>query len=243
MIKLLLVEDDPNLAYIVSAGLEDMVGGYEVTTAGNGAEGLEAWKTLRPDIIVSDIDMPVMDGFEMVRRIREIDNNVAILFTSALTSPKDVKRGYALGVNNYIKKPFAPDELDAHIHAILQMKAACPERGPSSFQLGAHTLDSDRGMLRDDRTDKWHTLTVRESELLKLLAEHKNEVVRREVILSRFWNTEDDYFASRSLDVFVTKLRKLFEDDPQVEIRTVRGVGITLEEHPDAGTDRSVRSE
>ena len=78
---------------------------------------------------------------------------------------------------------------------------------------------------------KWRTLTVRESELLKLLAENKNEVVRREVILSRFWNTEDDYFASRSLDVFVTKLRKLFEDDPQIEIRTVRGVGITLEEH------------
>lgn len=231
MIKLLLVEDDPNLAYIVSAGLEDMVGGYEVTTASNGAEGLEAWKNLRPDIIVSDIDMPVMDGFEMVRRIREIDNNVAILFTSALTSPKDVKRGYALGVNNYIKKPFAPDELDAHIHAILQMKAARPERGPSSFKLGAHTLDSDRGMLRDDRTGQWRTLTVRESELLKLLAENKNEVVRREVILSRFWNTEDDYFASRSLDVFVTKLRKLFEDDPQIEIRTVRGVGITLEEH------------
>ena len=241
MIKLLLVEDDPNLAYIVSAGLEDMVGGYEVTTASNGVEGLEAWKNLRPDIIVSDIDMPVMDGFEMVRRIREIDNNVAILFTSALTSPKDVKRGYALGVNNYIKKPFAPDELDAHIHAILQMKAARPERGPSSFKLGVHTLDSDRGMLRDDRTGQWRTLTVRESELLKLLAENKNEVVRREVILSRFWNTEDDYFASRSLDVFVTKLRKLFEDDPQIEIRTVRGVGITLEEHPDTGTQPSTQ--
>ena len=134
MIKLLLVEDDVNLCYIVQAGLQDVIGGYEVITAGNGLEGLHAWEEHKPDIIISDIDMPEMDGFEMVRRIRETDGDTPILFASAMTSPKDVKHGYELGVNNYVKKP----------------------------------------------------------------------------------------------DVFVTKLRKLFTDDPDVEIKTAKGVGLML---------------
>lgn len=126
MIKLLLVEDDKNLSYIVQSGLQDIIGGYEVITACNGEEGLEAWKAHRPDIIISDIDMPVMDGFEMVRRIRATDEDTPILFASALTSPKDVRKGYDIGVNNYVKKPFIPDELDAHLHAILKMKEVRP---------------------------------------------------------------------------------------------------------------------
>lgn len=230
MIKLLLVEDDANLAYIVQSGLEDLVGGYEVTVAGNGAEGLKAWEESRPDVIVSDIEMPVMDGYEMVRRIRQMDAEVPILFTTALTSPRDVKQGYALGVNNYIKKPFTPDELDAHIQALMKLKAgAGTHPSPVCYRLGRYTLDTARAQLLDEQGGTMRALTQRESQLLQLLAEHRNEVVRREVILSRFWNTEDDYFASRSLDVFVTKLRKLFDADPQVEIKTVRGVGLMLE--------------
>ena len=111
MIKLLLVEDDPNLCYIVQSGLQELIGGYDVCTAANGKEGLEAWEQHRPDIIISDIDMPEMDGFEMVKRIRETDGDTPILFASALTSPKDVRRGYGFGVNNYVKKPYVPDEL------------------------------------------------------------------------------------------------------------------------------------
>ena len=230
MIKLLLVEDDANLAYIVQSGLEDLVGGYEVTVAGNGAEGLKAWEESRPDVIVSDIEMPVMDGYEMVRRIRQMDAEVSILFTTALTSPRDVKQGYALGVNNYIKKPFTPDELDAHIQALMKLKAgAGTHPSPVCYRLGHYTLDTARAQLLDEHDGTMRALTQRESQLLQLLAENRNEVVRREVILSRFWNTEDDYFASRSLDVFVTKLRKLFDADPQVEIKTVRGVGLMLE--------------
>ena len=121
MIKLLLVEDDKNLSYIVQSGLQDIIGGYEVITAFNGKEGLQAWEEHHPDIIISDIDMPVMDGFEMVRHIRETDGDTPILFASALTSPKDVRNGYDIGVNNYVKKPFIPDEQDAHLHAILKM--------------------------------------------------------------------------------------------------------------------------
>lgn len=122
MIKLLLVEDDVNLSYIVQAGLQDIIGGYEVTVAENGKEGIETWKNWKPDIIISDIDMPVMNGFEMVKRIRETDGEIPILFASALTSPKDVRKGYDIGVNNYVKKPFVPDELDAHLRAILKLK-------------------------------------------------------------------------------------------------------------------------
>ena len=180
MIKLLLVEDDANLSYIIQGGLEDMIGDYEVCIAHNGEEGLEAYRKEKPDIIVADIEMPVMDGYEMVRRIRKTDKDIPILFSSARVSPKDVVKGYELGVDNYVKKPFLPEELDAHIRALLRRKPG--------------------------------------------------EVVRREVILDKFWNTEDDYFASRSLDVFVTKLRKLLSVDEQVKIKTVKGIGLMLVE-------------
>lgn len=232
MVKLLLVEDDVNLSYIVQTGLEDLIGGYQVFTAANGAEGLKQWEEHKPDVIVSDIDMPVMNGFEMVKRIRETDKTTPILLGSALTSPKDVKQGFKLGVNNYVKKPFAPDELDAHIKAILQMTETNPRTPDKTdcFRLGRYTFDAPHATLRDDTTGKAQTLSVREVQVLQLLAENRNETVRREVILSRYWGTEDkDYFASRSLDVFVNKLRKLLEDEPRVNIKTVRGVGLMLQ--------------
>ena len=194
MIKLLLVEDDSTFSYIVKNELQEIIGGYEVITATNGAEGLKAWKEYHPDIIISDIDMPVMNGYQMVERIREMDGDIPILFTSALTSPKDVKEGYKLGVNNYVKKPFVPDELDAHNN----------ENGENK------------------------TLTVREAQILQLLCENINEIVERKAILSRFWNTEDDYFASRSLDVFITNLRKSLKDEPLIELKNIRGVGFVL---------------
>ena len=229
MIKLLLVEDDANLCYIVQAGLQDIIGGYEVITAGNGKEGLQAWEEHKPDIILSDIDMPEMNGFEMVRRIRETDGDTPILFASALTSPKDVKHGFELGVNNYVKKPFVPEEIDAHIRAILKMKEGAKIRSEEGHcKFGRYTLDTVHATLRDNNTGKIRVLTTTEAKILQLLAENKNEVVRREAILSRCWNTEDDFFASRSLDVFITKLRKLFADDPDVEIKTARSVGLIL---------------
>lgn len=230
MTRLLLIEDDANLCYIVQAGLQEIIGGYEVIVATNGKEGLEAWKNQKPDIIISDIDMPVMDGFEMVKRIRETDGDTPILFASALTSPKDVRKGYDIGVNNYIKKPFVPDELDAHLHAILKMKEGKKSRNEEDLcNFGHYTLNAKCSTLLDNVTDKQFVLTVREAQILQVLAENKGEVVRRNVILSRFWNTEDDYFASRSLDVFITKLRKLFAADSSIEIITKRGTGLILE--------------
>lgn len=229
MIKLLLVEDDANLCYIIRGGLEDMIGGYQVMTAVNGEEGLKIWKEHHPDVIVSDIEMQVMDGYEMVKRIRELDGDTPIVFTSGRVSPKDVVKGYELGVNNYIKKPFLADELDAHIGALLKMKQGVSARNESGvYKIGEnYAFDAAHAVLRHS-SGMQRTVTEREAKLLKMLCEKKNEIVKREAILSALWDTEADYFASRSLDVFVTRIRKLFADDEQVQIKTVKGVGLTL---------------
>lgn len=232
MIKLLLVEDDANLRYIIQSALEDIIGGYEVIAAANGEEGLQQWKQQQPEVIVSDIEMPIMNGYEMVSRIREMDGDIPILFTSALVSPKDVVKGYELGVNNYIKKPFLPDELDAHIQALLKLSKHKKAKDESQcYKIGKeYVLDATHATLRHSSGVN-KTLTVREAGLLQMLCEKRGDVIRREAILDKFWNTEDDYFASRSLDVFVTKLRKLLAEDESVSVKTVKGVGLMLIEN------------
>lgn len=231
MIKLLLVEDDANLNYIIQGGLEDMIGGYEVQTASNGEEGIHLWREWEPDVIVSDIEMPVMDGYEMVRRIRKVDGIIPILFTSGRVSPKDVVKGYELGVNNYIKKPFLAEELNAHITALLRLTNGIRSCDVSSvYAIGyLYEFDAGQAILRQKNGEE-KTLTEREAHLMRMLCEHKGEVVKREMILSQLWNTDDDYFASRSLDVFVSRLRKLLSEDDSVQIKTVKGVGLVLKE-------------
>lgn len=229
-IKLLLVEDDENLAYMEKSSFEDIIGGYEVKTAVNGRDGLEIWKNFQPDVIVSDIDMPIMDGIEMVKRIREIDGDTIILFTTGLTSPKDLKAGYAAGANNYVKKPFVPEELDAHIQSLMRLKEGKRSKDSSQLvKLGKYVLDADHATLKNEEDNSEKMLTAREAKILELLAINKNEVVRREAVLSRFWGVENkDYFASRSLDVFIKKIRTALEDDPNVELKTIRGIGFKL---------------
>lgn len=231
MIKLLLVEDDANLCYIIQGGLEDMIGGYEVQTASNGEEGIHLWREWKPDVIVSDIEMPVMDGYEMVKRIRKVDGIIPILFTSGRVSPKDVVKGYELGVNNYIKKPFLAEELNAHITALLRLTNGIRSCDVSSvYAIGyLYEFDAGQAILRQKNGEE-KTLTERETHLMRMLCEHKGEVVKREMILSQLWNTDDDYFASRSLDVFVSRLRKLLSEDDSVQIKTVKGVGLVLKE-------------
>lgn len=195
MIKLLLVEDDANLCYIIQGGLEDMIGGYEVQTASNGEEGIHLWREWKPDVIVSDIEMPVMDGYEMVRRIRRVDGIIPILFTSGRISPKDVVKGYELGVNNYIKKPFLAEELNAHITALLRLTNGIRSCDVSSvYAIGyLYEFDAGQAILRQKNGEE-KTLTEREAHLMRMLCEHKGEVVKREMILSQLWNTDDDYF-------------------------------------------------
>ncbi len=229
-IKLLLVEDDENLAYMEKSSFEDIIGGYEVKTAINGKDGLEVWKNFQPDVIVSDIDMPIMDGIEMVKKIREIDGDTIILFTTGLTSPKDLKAGYAAGANNYVKKPFVPEELDAHIQSLMHLKQGKRSKDNSQLiKLGKYILNADHATLKNQEDNSEKMLTAREAKILELLAVNKNEVVRREAVLSRFWGVEDkDYFASRSLDVFIKKIRTAIEDEPSVELKTIRGIGFKL---------------
>ena len=231
MIKLLLVEDDANLNYIIQGGLEDMIGGYEVQTASNGEEGIHLWREWKPDVIVSDIEMPAMDGYEMVKRIRKVDGVIPILFTSGRVSPKDVVKGYELGVNNYTKKPFLAEELNAHITALLRLTNGIRSCDVSSvYAIGyLYEFDAGQAILRQKNGEE-KTLTEREAHLMRMLCEHKGEVVKREMILSQLWNTDDDYFASRSLDVFVSRLRKLLSEDDSVQIETVKGVGLVLKE-------------
>lgn len=205
-----------------------MIGDYAVTIAYNGKEGLETYRQIKPDVIVADIEMPVMDGYEMVRRIRMTDQETPIIFSSARVSPKDVVKGYELGVNNYVKKPFLPEELDAHIRALLRMKLGNAERDNSqALTVGCYTLNLAQATLRHTSGSS-QLLTPRETGILELLFRKPEEVVRREIILDKFWNTEDDYFASRSLDVFVTKLRKLLAQDESVTIKTVKGIGLMI---------------
>ena len=143
MIKLLLVEDDANLRYIIRGGLEDMIGGYEIKDAANGEEGLKVWQEWQPDVIVSDIEMPVMDGYEMVKRIRETDPDTPILFSSGRVSPKDVVKGYELGVNNYLKKPFLPEELNAHVWANeIEAESTRRNTGPENTGHGGRYLSN-----------------------------------------------------------------------------------------------------
>ena len=191
MIRLLLVEDDANLCYIIRGGLEDMIGSYEIMTADNGETGLRIWKETHPDGIVADIEMPVMDGYEMVRRIRETDDATPILFTSGRVSPKDVVKGYELGVNNYIKKPFLAEELNAHILALLKLtKGIRSVNEEEIFHLGTSFIfEAGHALLGRQGKDRPHR-TRGSCFVIVFLCENKNKVVKREAILERLWNTD-----------------------------------------------------
>jgi DNA-binding response OmpR family regulator len=207
-----------------------MIGGYKVMTATNGEEGLKLWKEQLPDIIVTDIEMPVMSGFDMVAKIRETDRDIPILFASGHISPKDVIAGYRLGANNYIKKPFNPEEMDAHLKASLKMSKGWKMRNESHLlSIGKYMFDPQRSLLIKENGEKYFT-TAMEAHILKILAKNKGEIVKREIIESECWGKEKagDYFTSRSLDVFITKLRVFFKDDIEIEIKTIKGVGLML---------------
>lgn len=229
-IKLLLVEDDANLCYIVQSGLEDMIGGYEVLTATNGEEGLKVWREQRPDIIVTDIEMPVMDGFEMVAKIRETDGSTPILFASGRISPKDVTAGYRLGGNNYIKKPFVPEEMDAHVKALLRMREGAKMQNQTDLlTIGKFMFDPVHASIKDE-TGQIKTMTAREAHILRLLVANKGRIIKRNAIITECWDETkaDDYFISRSLDVFITRLRNILKEDKNIEIKAIKGVGLMI---------------
>lgn len=237
MIKVLLVEDDKNLCFILRSSLEQMIGGYQVTVATNGREGLEALEREAFDVVVSDVEMPVMDGKEMTHAIRERHPNLAIILITGLTTARDVINGYQSGADFYIKKPFLPEELDAHIQAILRMKrvnrpAPIAEKETNvTYTIGQYRFvpSGNQLLFGDERQN----LTPKEARILEMLCQRKGEVVNRDEILTAIWDTAD-FYSSRSLDVFITKLRKYLSKDPNITLKVLKGVGICLEDRKNA---------
>lgn len=231
MIKMLFVEDDEDSAYVTRGGLE-LIGDYDVVWARDGFEGWALFQKEKPDVVVTDIEMPRMDGFELTQKIRETGHNTIIIMESGKTSPKDVVKGFTFGADCYIKKPFVAEELHLNIQAILrrtqtQTKDPSPEQTFTNYLcIGKYKLFFEDEILQ--LNSEKIKLTHREAGILKMLYERKNSLVLRDEILSTFWDNTD-YFNSRSLDVFISKLRKYLSKDKSVQIVNERGKGLRLE--------------
>jgi len=231
MTRVLLVEDDKNLSFILKSSLEQMIGGYEVVSVANGKDGLDMLTKENFDVIVSDVEMPVMDGVTMVKHIRKNHPSLAIIFITGLTTARDVINGYQAGADFYIKKPFLPEELDAHIQAVLRMRHNTQAESPAGndedtiFIIGKYSFDPTQNLLIFE--NEQHNLTAKESKILEMLCREKGKVVSRENILNEIWGNSD-FYSSRSLDVFITKLRKYLSKDTNVSLNVLKGVGICL---------------
>lgn len=230
MWKLLYIEDDEDCAYTIVGGLE-LLKCYEIAHSLNGEEGWEAYQAFQPDVVVSDVEMPKLNGFELTQRIRKNDKDTLILLATGRQLPKDVIRGFELGIDNYIKKPFVAQELHAHIQALLAKKQYANKQTQNSSQdtivLGKYLLDTQKENLW--LQGKEIKLTAKEFGILKLLLDNRGKIIRREDILLHFWGN-DSSFTSRSLDVFVSKLRKYLSSDESLRITNIRGKGLLFEE-------------
>lgn len=222
-IKVLLVEDELTLSMIIRETLEEKED-FAVHTAKDGEEGLQQYHALHPDVIVADVMMPRLDGFEMVKQIRETDLQTPILFLSARSSVNDVVEGFELGCNDYLKKPFGMSELIVRIKALLN-RAYRKTENSEHYQIGMFTFDSITQNLFHDGEKV--LLSNREAEILKRLCQNKNQVLHNKNLLMELWG-DDNYFTTKSLHVFITKLRRKLSADPSVCILNVRGTGYKL---------------
>lgn len=225
MPTVLLIEDEAALGMIVRDSLE--VRGFRVCYANNGEDGLRLFREERPDIIVADVMMPDMDGFTLVEHIRKDDTDTPVIFLTARSQTVDVVRGFELGGNDYVKKPFSLDELIVRINALLRRNKANRPMPVSSGQLsiGRYQFDPPKQKLFIDQREI--LLSYREAELLRRLYEQRNQVLERTSVLVEIWG-DDSFFNGRSLDVFITRLRRHLRDDPQIQILNIRGIGYKL---------------
>ncbi len=227
MTRLLFIEDNEDLAFAVTETLS-ILGDYEITQALNGKEGMDLYHKFKPHIVISDVEMPIMNGFEVASTIRRLNNECIIFLATALSTTKDVLKGFEIGIDEYVKKPYSAPELHARIQAILK-RLGTPKstyKNASVTFIGNYQFDSANKCLYLN-TEKIK-LTPKEFNILEILVANKNQVVSREKLTSDLWG-ESDFFSSRSLDVFITKLRKYLSKDKKVQITTVRGEGIKLE--------------
>lgn len=223
-LKILLAEDDKNLGTVLKAYLDAK--NYQCTLCVNGKEALENYKESEFDFLILDVMMPVMDGFTLAREIRETDQVTPILFLTAKSLQEDVMEGFKAGGDDYLSKPFHMDELLARIEAILRRAQAKKKaKNVDSYTIGKYSFDVIRHILAIDGKDQ--KLTSKEAALLELLCASKNETLDRSEALKKIW-LDDSYFNARSMDVYVTKLRKYLKGDPTIEILNVHGVGFKL---------------
>ncbi|MBE9465695.1 response regulator transcription factor [Dyadobacter subterraneus] len=223
--KILYVEDDPNLAFATKDNLEAY--DYEVVHASDGAEALEFIEKEHFDICVLDVMLPKMDGFTLAENIRKSDKQVPILFLTARALQEDKIKGFELGADDYVTKPFSIQELKMRIEVILRRNNSgkpTPAQ-PKTNTVGKYNFDFTKLTLSIN--DSLQTLTFREAEVLKYLSERPDQVIRRDELLKAIWG-DDDYFMGRSLDVFISRLRKYLSADPAIRIDNVHGVGFRM---------------
>ena len=222
-IKILLAEDEVSLGKIVMESL--VMKGFDVTLCIDGEEAFKEYKTNVFNILVLDVMMPKKDGFTLAKEIRENDKTTPILFLTAKSQTKDVITGFELGGNDYLKKPFSMEELIVRIKALVNRKTTTEKQIDNTVNIGLYKFNSKKQKLYFNDTEI--SLTTRESDLLQQLYLNKNEILDRNYILKKLWGN-DDFFKARSMDVFISKLRKKLKQDKQVEIINVRGYGYKL---------------
>lgn len=220
--RILLAEDDQNLSMLLKNYLEAK--GYKTDLYKNGKEAIQGFKNYFYHLCIIDIMMPVKDGFTLASEIRKQNKEIPLIFLTAKSMHDDIMKGFQVGADDYLTKPFNMDELLARIQAIIK-RTSKPENTSGIYKIGRFTFDSNhQKLVLDNDVQK---LTSKENELLRLLVEHKNDILERDKALNEIWH-DDSYFNARSMDVYITKIRKYLKKDPDIELMNVHGVGFKL---------------
>ncbi|ARV09369.1 DNA-binding response regulator [Winogradskyella sp. PC-19] len=221
-IKIVLAEDEAALGQIIKESLETR--DFEVILCLDGEKAFRAYKSESPEILVLDVMMPKKDGFTLAKEVREIDDTIPIIFLTAKSQTQDVVEGFTIGGNDYLKKPFSMEELIVRIHNLISRTRL--QKTADILEIGDYTFDFPKQLLTY-KTEETVQLTHREAHLLFHLIKNKNNVLDRSLILNKLWGT-DDFFSARSMDVFISKLRKKLKQDDRIQILNVRGFGYKL---------------
>lgn len=221
--KILLVEDDTSLGFIISDQLKG--DGYDVTLCSDGLEGFKRFNDELFHMCIFDVMMPKKDGFTLAKDVRKVNTGIPILFLTAKSMTEDKVEGFNVGGDDYLTKPFSSEELSVRVKALLKRVDVGIEETDGKEEIGKYVYDTSNYLLTGPDFEK--KLTKKEAQILKMLCKFKNQVLPREIVLNGVWG-QDDYFVGRSLDVFITKLRKYLGNDPNVEIENVHGIGFKL---------------
>jgi DNA-binding response OmpR family regulator len=222
-IRLMYVEDDEVLAFVTKDNLE--LKGYQVSHFTNGRSAYQEYLKEHFDLCIVDIMLPIMDGFTLAKEIRALDKEIPIIFLTAKSLKEDKIKGLQIGADDYILKPFSFEELVLKIEVFLKRKYIVEVKDRRIYKVGTYTFDYPDLKLVHHTNEK--RLTQKEAEVLKFLIDHKNEIIQRSEILKKVWK-QDDYFTGRSLDVFISRLRKYLSEDPSILIENIHSVGFKL---------------